>query len=128
MIGADEFRRLLEEDKGRFPLLTLDEFFSGNSDEDSIAPNQWGYMRPPLAEIWEMFQKVERMSNVAWVRVALHYNTDSIVVCTDLKPDELKEIVNCEWLCSEGAIESALCYSRIPVIPRNYNCLEIVWD
>lgn len=103
MIGADEFRRLLEENKGRFPLLTLDEFFSGNSDEDSIAPNQWGYMRPPLAG-------------------------DSIVVCTDLKPDELKEIVNCEWLCSEGAIESALCYSRIPVIPRNYNCLEIVWD
>ena len=143
MIGADEFRRLLGEDKGRFPLLTLDEFFSENSDEDSIAPNQWGYMRPPLAEIWEMFQKVERMSNVAWVRVALHYDTeiiedngtdflalagDSIVVCTDLKPDELKEIVNCEWLCSEGAIESALCYSRIPVIPRNYNCLEIVWD
>lgn len=145
MIELNVFKQILEENGGRFPLLTLDEFFSGNSEEDSIAPNQWGYGRPSLAEIWEMLRKVELMPNVAWVRVALHDDTeikevngreilnltgDSIVVCTDMKSDELEEIVDCEWLCSDGIIQSkpALCNSRIPPIPRNYNYLEIVWD
>ncbi len=145
MIELNVFKQMLGENGGRFPLLTLDEFFSGNSEEDSIAPNQWGYGRPSLAEIWEMLRKVELMPNVAWVHVALHDDTeikevngreilnlsgDSIVICTDMKSDELEEIVDCEWLCSDGIIQSkpALYHSRIPPIPRNYNYLEIVWD
>jgi hypothetical protein len=36
-------------DDGAMPLLTLDEFFDGNAEEGSIAPNQWGGGRPPLA-------------------------------------------------------------------------------
>ncbi len=145
MIEANVFKQILEENEGQFPMLTLDEFFSGNSEEDTIAPNQWGQGRPSLGEMWEMLRKVELMSNVAWVRVALHDDTeiieengteilnlagDSIVVCTDMKSDELKKIVNCEWLCSDGVVESepALYYSCIPPIPPNYNCLEIVWD
>ncbi|MDD6468028.1 MAG: hypothetical protein PUF50_07615 [Erysipelotrichaceae bacterium] len=98
------------------PLLTLDEFFCGNAQEDSIAPNQGGFGRPSLAEIWDLFRKIELMPNVAWVRVALHDDTEiiedhgtevlslsgeSIVVCTDMKATELEEIANCEWLCLE---------------------------
>ena len=131
MIEANVFKQILEENEGHFPMLTLDEFFSGNSEEDAIAPNQWGEGRPSLGEMWEMLRKVELMPNVAWVRVALHDDTeiieengteilnlagDSIVVCTDMKSDELKKIVNCEWLCSDGVVESepALYYSCIP--------------
>ena len=145
MIELDVFKRRLEEDKEHLPLLTLDEFFDGNSEEDSIAPNQWGYGRPALVEIRDMLQRIESMPNVVWIRVALHDDTeireengtevldlagDSIVICTEMKLEELEKTVNCEWLCSGGVIESNpnLYYSCIPPIPDNYNCWEIVWD
>lgn len=52
MIELNAFKKLMNEDEDRLPLLTLDEFFSGNTEEDSIAPNQWEEGRPPIAEIW----------------------------------------------------------------------------
>ena len=141
----DVFKQKLGEDREHLPLLTLDEFFDGNPEEDSIAPNQWGYGRPALVEIRDMLQRIESMPNVVWIRVALHDDTeireengtevldlagDSIVICTEMKLEELEKTVNCEWLCSGGVIESNpnLYYSCIPPIPDNYNCWEIVWD
>lgn len=147
MIELALFKRLMEESEERFPLLTLDEFFNGNTEEDSIAPNQWGYGRPALAEIWAVLKKVESMPNVAWVRVVLHDDTDleeengketlylsgdTIAICTTAQPEEIEEMVNCEWLCSDGVIvieESELdVYSLIPPVPEGFGCLEIVWD
>ncbi len=115
-------------------------FFDGNADEDSIAPNQWGYGRPSLTEMWDMFKKVELLPNVAWVRVALHDDTeirhdngvevlnlvgDSIIICTEMDSDTLDNIVDCDWLCSDGVIasEPALYDSRIPPIPP----IIVVW-
>ena len=72
MIELGTFKKILEENEERFPLLTLDEFFNGNTEEDSIAPNQWEFGRPTLSEIWDILQKIELMPNIAWVRVALH--------------------------------------------------------
>ena len=94
---------------------------------------------------WKKFREIEKLPNVAWVRVALHDDTeiveedgmerlnlvgDSVIVCTDMEADELENIVDCDWLCSDGVTESepALYYSCIPEIPENYQCLEIVWD
>ena len=67
---------IFEFSSEQFPLLTLTEFFGGNTEEESIAPNQWGEGRPPLAEIWERMRKVEAHPDVAWVRVILHPDTD----------------------------------------------------
>lgn len=39
MIELNTFKKILEENEERLPLLTLDEFFAGNTEEDSIAPN-----------------------------------------------------------------------------------------
>lgn len=147
MIELNRFKKILEENEERFPLLTLDEFFKGNTEEDSIAPNQWGEGRPSLTEIWDMLRKIELISNIAWVRVALHDDTqiedndekevltlagDSIVLCTNIQPSELEKMVNCKWLCSDGVIEIARSeldiYSCIPSIPEDFNCFEIVWD
>lgn len=144
MIELNASKKILEENEGHLPLLTLDEFFNGNTVEDSIAPNQWDFGRPTLSEIWNMLQKIERMPNIAWVRVALHDDTeivendgteelvlvgDTIVVCTIISPVKLEKIVNCEWLCSDGIIKTKLnIYSRVPPIPENFDCLEIVWD
>lgn len=138
-------KKKLEENGDKFPLLTLDEFFDGNSEEDSIAPNQWEDGRPTLDEMWKKLREIEKLPNVAWVRVALHDDTeiveedgmerlnlvgDSIIVCTDMEADELENIADCDWLCSDGVTESepVLYYSYIPEIPENYQCLEIVWD
>lgn len=147
MIELNTFKKILEENEERFPLLTLDEFFNGNIAEDSIAPNQWEFGRPTLSEIWGMLQKIELMPNIAWVRVALHYDTeivendgievlnlagDTIVLCSTMLPEELEKLVNCEWLCSDGVIIIKTfelnIYSCVPPIPENFNCLEIVWD
>ena len=117
MIDAESFKELMEDNGECFPLLTLDEFFKGNTQEDSIAPNQWEFGRPSLGEMWELLKKIERLPKVEWVRVALHDDTeiikcggeeilnlagDSIVVCADIQPEELEKLVNCEWLCSDG--------------------------
>lgn len=145
MIELNKFKKILEENEELFPLLTLNEFFEGNTEEDSIAPNQWEEGRPSLAEIWDMLRKIELMPDIAWVRVTLHDDTqiddenevltlagDSIVLCTNIQPSELEKMVNCKWLCSDGVIEIKLSeldiYSCIPSIPEHFNCLEIVWD
>ena len=52
MIALEVFKKILEENGDKFPLLTLDEFFDGNSEEDSIAPNQWEDGCPTLDEMW----------------------------------------------------------------------------
>lgn len=53
MIALEVFKKILEENEDKFPLLMLDEFFDGNSEEDSIAPNQWEDGRPTLDEIFK---------------------------------------------------------------------------
>ena len=144
MIELSTFKKILEENEERLPLLTLDEFFNGNTVEDSIAPNQWEFGRPTLSEIWDILQKIEIMPNIAWVRVALHDDTeivendgteklvlagDTIVVCTTILPAELEKLVNCKWLCSDGVLKTkSNIYSCVPPIPENFDCFEIVWD
>lgn len=145
MIETKVFKKIMKENGDKFPLLILNEFFEGNSEEDSIAPNQWDEGRPSLNEMWEKLREIEQLPNVAWVRVALHDDTEiieengtealklageSIIVCTDMTSDELGNSVNCEWLCSDGIVESEpeLYYSCVPEIPEKYYCLEIVWD
>ncbi len=43
MIELNVFKKLMEENDDRLSLLTLDEFFERNTEEDSIAPNDCGY-------------------------------------------------------------------------------------
>lgn len=148
MIEVQAFKEKLKNKQGCFPLLTLEDFFADNINEDAIAPNQWGYGRPHLSEMHETYKKLERMQNVAWVRVALHNDTeiyyqdgkevlylsgDSIVLCTTLLPDEVESIVNCKWLCSDGVVEKDYMqltniFSEVPDVPEGYTCMEIVWD
>ena len=147
MIALSTFKKILEENEQQLQLLTLNEFFCGNTEEDSIAPNQWEFGRPTLSEIWGMLQKIEEMPYIAWVRVALHDDTeivenngieelilagDTIVICTTILPAELEKIVNCEWLCSDGILIAKASelekYACVPQIPENFTCLKIVWD
>jgi len=129
----------------RLPLLTLSEFFSNNTEEESIAPNQWGFGRPTLIEIWEHLRKVEERDDVAWVRVVLHPDTevgehdgemvyelagDSIAICTTARPSDIELTANCEYLCSDGVTSSfePKWYTEIPTTPEGYQILSLWWD
>ena len=132
-------------DGDRFPLFTLSEFFEGNTEEESIAPNQWDYGRPALAEIWGQLKKLENHPDVAWVRVALHGDTDvgerdgeivyeiagdTIIICTTAKASEIEKAADCEKLCSDGVNEyfDSEWYTEIPAIPEGYRVLTLWWD
>lgn len=65
MIDLTAFKNIMSESDKKLPLVTLDEFFDGNTSEDSIAPNQWTEGCPPLAEIWEVLRNMGNMTDIA---------------------------------------------------------------
>ena len=148
MMEPNVFKKLMEENDDRLPLLTLDEFFEGNTAEDSIAPNDCGDGRPSIAEIWELMRELEKRPDVAWIRIELHDDKEiaeyegkevlvlageSLVVCTSLSAPELEKLARCEWLCSGGAeeweeSEMDSIFSCRPPVPDGFHCFAIVWD
>ncbi|MFT3758961.1 hypothetical protein [Thauera sp.] len=147
MISYEEVIRRSEAAGGKRPLLTLAEFFAGNTQEDSIAPNQWGPAeeggcdRPPLAEIHRRLVELEACSDVAWVRVQLHEDTfdgdsvsaESIAICTTSKTDEIERRLRAiDELGSDGVMEG-LSYDEkdfcdMPHIPAGHRLTSLVWD
>lgn len=49
-----------EQDSDTPPVVTLDDYFSDNTDEECIAPNQVGYGRPPLADFYARFKAIQQ--------------------------------------------------------------------
>jgi len=140
----ESFLKRMDGDK--LPMMTLEEFF-GNEylEEDFIAPNQWGFGRPSLAEIHEQLRKVEVRPDVAWVRVVLHGDTDvgdrdgeavyeimgdAIAICTIAEASEIEQAANCEFLCSDGVdgIFDDTWHTEIPGIPEGYKVRVLWWD
>lgn len=127
----------------RLPLLTLEEFFDGNGQEDSFAANRWGFGRPPLAEIAERLSHLRSDADVAWVRVELHADTEidepdgavlgeSIVIGTTAPADELEARLDVSWLRSDGIVESddsSLEDScEVPAVDGHERIVFLVWD
>ncbi|WP_353111496.1 hypothetical protein [Microbacterium sp.] len=127
----------------RLPLLTLEEFFEGNAREDSLAPNRWGHGRPPLAEIAARLRALLVFSDVVWVRVELHPDTESgepegvvlgesIVICTTAPAADLEARLDAEGLRSDGIVESDesslddAC--GIPPVVGHERIVFLVWD
>ncbi len=59
-------------DPDHYPVVTLDEYFLENEDEESIAPNNWGYGRPSIKEIYRSLKAIEHRPDVQGVYVGLH--------------------------------------------------------
>ncbi|MFD7645069.1 hypothetical protein ACFV4P_30950 [Kitasatospora sp. NPDC059795] len=121
--------------EGVLPLLTLAEFFADNTVEDSLAPNQWGYGRPPLADLAADLARIADRPDVAWVRVQLHPETldleevlaEAVAVCTSA------DAANCEswtvgWESSGVVIGLIDDYSDVPPVPAGMAIRSIVWD
>ena len=143
MISFSDYMKRVADTGDEYPLLSLDEFFEGNEDEYSIAPNQADEGRPGITEIYEKFNSIEEHEHIAWIRVFLHDDTevdeddeelvlygDSIIICSDLSADEIEQLVDCEWLQSGGVSELNLdeYINFHPEIPKGYSCLEVMWD
>lgn len=142
MITHDEVRARSAAADGAYPLLTLDEFFDGNEQEESLAPNQWGFGRPPLAEIVRRLRELELDDAVAWVRVQLHEETfeesvgevfaEGIAVCTTLEDRVVDERLDVDELQYDGAFEGLVYdvedFADVPVVPDGYRVLSLVWD
>ena len=143
MISFSDYTNKVSDTGDEFPLLTLDEFFDGNDDEYSIAPNQADEGRPGLSEIYDRFKDLENTEGVEWVRVFLHDDTevneedeeitlygDSIIVCSLLSAEEIAGLIDCEWLQSGGVTEfnPGEYINTYPDIPEGYKCFEVMWD
>ncbi|WP_277210891.1 hypothetical protein [Isoptericola croceus] len=142
MITRDEVLGRAADGGDRIPMLTLAEFFDGNDVEDSIAPNQYGYGRPDLAEIAARLRALEVDDAVAWVRVQLHEEmfeddyddvvAESVAICTALPDDVVDVRVGVEELQSEPVWEG-LSYDRdefcdVPAVPDGHRVLTLVWN
>ena len=59
-------------DSEHLPIVTIDEYFIGNNEEECIAPNQWGYGRPSVHDIYNHLKSIEKRPDVQGVYVGLH--------------------------------------------------------
>ncbi|MFG3223776.1 hypothetical protein ACGF07_03175 [Kitasatospora sp. NPDC048194] len=134
MISAEQMTNRAG-DEGVMPLLTLDEFFDGNDNEGCIAPNQWGYGRPALAELAERFRAIEGREDVAWVRVQLHPETlemdelagEAVAICTTA--DESACSAWIDGFEASGVIPELVDVFRdIPEVPPGATVWSVVWD
>ncbi|MFI2032779.1 hypothetical protein [Streptomyces buecherae] len=119
---------------GPMPLLTVDEFFDGNTDEESIAPNQWGYGRPPLAELAERLRAIEARPEVAWVRVQPHPETveaqtlagEALALCTTADEATCRTWVHgFEADVLIGLVDT---YRDVPAVPEGALVWSVTWD
>ncbi|SFM76174.1 hypothetical protein SAMN04487963_3632 [Marinobacter zhejiangensis] len=68
----DKLVTLSEADPEHYPVVSLDDYFSGNDQEESIAPNAWGYGRPALKDLHQHFKQIESRPDVQGVYVGMH--------------------------------------------------------
>ncbi|MEV6227039.1 hypothetical protein AB0L88_04000 [Saccharopolyspora shandongensis] len=137
MISHSEVLARSEAASDALPLLTIDEFFVGNTDEESLAPNQWGHDRPPLAEIEQRLRALAAEPGVEWVRVQLddthevdEIAAEAIAICTDREPDDIEELLDSEYLQADGVIEGYAISDPgdEPAVPAGSHVLSLVWD
>jgi hypothetical protein len=82
----EKLKQLDDIDSDHFPVVSLDEYFIGNDQEDSIAPNQWGYGRPSIGEIYARLKTIEAKPDVQAVFVGLHQDWGEALEDDDLWP------------------------------------------
>lgn len=123
------------------PVVTLDEFFTGNTDEECIAPNQVGDGRPPLAEFYARFKEIQKRADVQGVFVGIHGDwtealkypqlwpaAENVHIYTTATAEEVEEWI--DGLASDGAGEGWP-YGMHPSAPQpapEYRVITLYWD
>ena len=135
---------LPDDDGDTPPVVDLDLYFAGNADEESIAPNQWGYGRPPIAQLYDRFREIAARPEVEKVLVGLHqdwcdYDEDEVAagrfppaenvhLFTRAKVEEVEG-----WIAgmeADGVI-AGWPYGKpanAPAPSEGYSVLSVCWD
>ena len=122
------------------PVVSLSLFFEGNTEETSIAPNQWGEGRPSIAELHMRFQQISLRPNVQHVWVGLHpdWNSESyaeqflpaehILIMTSASQSEVEGWLT--GLCCSGVVRGWP-YGKpieLPQAGKGYHVFSVCWD
>jgi hypothetical protein len=130
-----------EENPAVPPVVTLDEYFTGNAQEDCIAPNQVGYGRPCLADLCSRFREIQQKANVQAVVVGIHDDwtealehpdvwpaAENVHIYTTASRREVEAWIS--GLEADGAIEGWP-YGMHPSAPQpkpGYQVFSVCWD
>ena len=122
------------------PVLDYVMFFDGNTDEESLAPNQWGYGRPTMAELYARFAQIAQRPDVERVLVGLHGDWDDPAFADGFPPAENVHIFTTasaaeaeKWIDgmqADGVIEGWP-YGKpcnAPEPSAGYAVLSVCWD
>ena len=89
-------------------------FFEGNTEEESIAPNHWGFGRPPIAALHERFRQIAAKPEVDRVLVSLHFEwanpdyadgfppADAVIILSSARPEVVAHWV--DGLAHDGVL------------------------
>lgn len=75
------------------PVVDFRLYFEGNTEEECIAPNQWGDGRPKIAELYARFQKIAARPDVQAVLVGLHFDWNDEDYLDTFPPGENVHII-----------------------------------
>jgi hypothetical protein len=127
------------------PVVGVNEFFDGNDDQYSIAPNIVGSGHPGLAEFHRILCDIRSKPNVQDVLIAIHESpytddpedadiwpdSDTVYVLTSATPEQLAgwaSALHCNevgegWSCGTGIRPSAA-----PELESGMRVLTLWWD
>ena len=136
----EKIEALNEVDDNHFPVVSIHDYFLGNDDEESIAPNQWGDGRPSVQEMSEHLKRIEKRPDVQGVFVGIHQDwpeserldewppAENIHIYSSAPQDAAEQWI--EGLHSDG-ISPGWPYGKHAAAPKpldGYRVYTIYWD
>lgn len=138
---VEKIRSLVAQSAKAPPVVELDEYFVGNTQEDCIAPNQVGYGRPALSELYAAFNAIRERPDVQTVLVGIHDEWVEALEDESVWPaaeniyiySSAPQAVVEGWiagLAADGVVEGWP-YRKHPAAPepmRGYHVYAVCWD
>ncbi|WP_313438055.1 hypothetical protein [Stenotrophomonas sp.] len=137
----DLLERLDARDPDHLPVVPLAAYFEGNDFEECIAPNQWGYGRPPIAELYARFAAIAAKPEVEGVYVGLHQDWGSALEDDSEWPaaENVHLLTHADAATVEGWLQGLECdgvgegwpygqHIDAPVPSEGHRVLTVFWD
>ncbi|WP_374580302.1 hypothetical protein [Pseudoduganella sp.] len=97
------------------PVVDFHLYFSGNGQEECIAPNQWGDGRPCISELYSRFKEISAKPGVERILVGLHSDWNDPAYLDEFPPAENVHILASatqseieDWIngmCADGVVK-----------------------
>jgi hypothetical protein len=129
------------EDDSVPAVVGLDEYFLDNDQEDCIAPNQVGYGRPPLKELYQRFREISERADVQAVLVGIHDDWteaekfedvwpagDAVHIYTSASKSDVERWI--VGLAADGAIKGwpRGRHKSAPELRQGFSVYTVIWD